>query len=141
MTAIGDLQPCTLVGNGAGFPAIGWLGRGVTHATGPTPRDVFERLSKLCERSWQPFASAGGHKCELCQFEPPMMTGMVFVPGQGCIYIAPLRIIHYMSTHWYQPPDVFIRAVLACPSMGSMAYKRAILSNGGRDLVKQLAAV
>jgi hypothetical protein len=28
-------------------------------------------------------------------------------------------------------PDVFMRWVLACPSMGSMAYKRAMLANGG----------
>ncbi|WP_154668261.1 hypothetical protein [Pseudoduganella violaceinigra] len=44
--------------------------------------------------------------------------------------------VHYVAAHRYLPPQIFIDAVLACPAMNSMDYKRALLANGGRSLVK-----
>jgi hypothetical protein len=64
------------------------------------------------------------------------MTGEVYLPGQGCIYVAPTGIVHYISAHWYKPPTPFLEAVLACPPMGSMTYKKAILQNAGRSLLR-----
>ncbi|MCB0036494.1 MAG: hypothetical protein KDE51_20820 [Anaerolineales bacterium] len=60
------------------------------------------------------------------------------VLDKGAIYIAPEGILHYIAQHWYRPPDIFIEAVMACPEMHSMAYKKAFLDNGGRSLLKRL---
>jgi|ERR1051325_1509693 hypothetical protein len=140
MAAIEDLQPCKY------FPldcealiAVAWLGRDSEFAKGPVSQDFFEKLGELCREPWQPVASAGFHSCELCQFDPPRFYTNVFVPHQGKIFVAPVAVLHYIAVHWYQPPSVFVSAVLACPAMKSMEYKKAILANGGRNLVKQSA--
>jgi hypothetical protein len=52
--------------------------------------------------------------------------------------VAPELIVHNIAAHWYKPPDVFIEAVLACPDMRSMEYKKAILNNRGRELLKSM---
>ena len=140
MTAFRDLEQCPYGTDDPAFLAVGWLGPDSYFPRGPIPREAFEKLEVLCRNAWQPFALAGGHQCELCQFEARILTHMLFVPGQACIYVAPRGITHYIAAHWYQPPDVFIKAVLDCPPMRSMDYKKAILANGGRGLARHLAA-
>jgi len=58
----------------------------------------------------------------------------LFVPGRGCVYVAPELILHYIVAHEYFPPKVFQAAVLSCPKMRSIAYFKAILKNGPRGL-------
>ena len=48
------------------------------------------------------------------------------------MYAAPVAVVHYIAAHWYCPPQIFIDAVLACPQMASMEYKKALLDSGGR---------
>jgi hypothetical protein len=139
MTTIRDLHRWNLVFDDPAILAVGWLGPGVDYPTGPVPREAFDRLQELCRRPWQPLVSAGPHFCELCQF-PPGWTGEVYVPGEGCIYVAPTGIVHYVAAHWYRPPDVFLKAALDCPPMASMAYRRAFLANGGRGLIRHISA-
>ena len=79
----------------------------------------------------------GVHECELCQFQPAEGTANIFVPYQGNIYVAPELIVHYIAAHRYKPPQVFVDAVMACPTMNSMDYKKAVLANGGRPLVSR----
>ncbi|MGJ5197696.1 hypothetical protein [Bradyrhizobium sp. HKCCYLRH1030] len=136
MTSIKDLEPCSY------FPvdcdaltAVGWLGTETEFETGPVSRPFMQRLKELCSNPWQPMVSAGFHACDLCQFDAPTGSENVFVPYRGNIYVAPVLIVHYIAAHWYRPPDVFIDAVLACPPIRSMAYKTALLDNGGRSLV------
>jgi hypothetical protein len=137
MTSIKDLEPCGY------FPlecealtSIGWLGRGAEFDTGPVGEDFVRKLTELCSAPWQPVVSAGFHVCELCQFDGPAFSDNVFVPYQGRIYVAPVAVVHYISAHWYRPPQDFIDAVLKCPPIASMDYKKALLANGGRSLVK-----
>jgi hypothetical protein len=115
--------------------AVGWLSRDVTFVRGEVATDFFEKLSALCRDPWQPVDSMGFHVCDLCQFEAARFALNVFILYGGKIYVAPVGIVHYIAAHWYRPPEVFINAVLACPPMNSMEYKRAVLSNGGRSLV------
>jgi len=119
---------------------IGWLTRSSEFLHGEVSPAFFKKLSDLCRDPWQPVVSAGFHVCELCQFEGPRFSANVFVPFGGFIYVAPVAITHYIASHWYKPPAVFIQAVLECPTMNSMAYKKAILANGGRELVKATSA-
>jgi hypothetical protein len=106
---------------------------GVRNRTGQ--RAFFSKLKDLCAAPWQPVASGGFHVCEICQFDGPGFSDNVFVPYQGRIYVAPVAIVHYIAVHWYRPPQVFVDAVMTCPAIRSMEYKKAILANGGRTLV------
>jgi len=100
------------------------------------PQSFIEKLRTLTRKPWQLFASAGLHQCDLCQFNGPFFKDNLFIPYKGNVYVAPVAIVHYVESHWYRPPEVFIEAVSACPEMNSMEYKKAILSNGGRGLIK-----
>jgi hypothetical protein len=115
--------------------AVGWISRATPFPTGPTPASAFEKLADLCKNPWAPAVTAGYHFCEVCQYDGAKLKDEVYVPGDGCIYVAPTGILHYIAAHWYAPPTVFIQAVLDCPPMRSMDYKRALLQNGGRVLL------
>jgi hypothetical protein len=119
--------------------AIGWLSNESKFERGNVELAFFEKLTALCKTPWQPVVSAGSHTCELCQFNGPHSYSNVFIPFDGHIYVAPVGILHYIAGHWYKPPEVFIKAVMNCPPMNSMEYKKALLANGGRDLVKVTA--
>lgn len=54
----------------------------------------------------------------------------LFVPGEGCVYVAPSMIVHYVDAHGYDPPVIFWQAVTNCPEMGSKAYRQALILNG-----------
>ncbi len=137
MTHSNDLEPCRyLPVPSDGLISVGWLSRGCKFETGEVSPAFFEKLNHLCREPWQPVVSAGVHECDLCQFEGPRFNANVLVPFDGLIYVAPVAITHYIASHWYKPPDIFIHAVNACPPMNSMDYKKAILANGGRGLVQ-----
>lgn len=136
MSTFRDLEPCAVLIDDPAVLAVGWIDRHASFPTGETKDGVFKKLVELCKNPWQPAAAAGFHHCELCQYDRPPLKGEIYIPGCGCIYVAPAGIVHYIAAHWYQPPPVFAEAVLVCPPMQSMAYKRALLDNGGRSLVR-----
>jgi len=135
MTAIPDLAPCDYLTSEPSILAVGWIGREIGYPIGETDPAVFGKLEQLCRNPWRPFATAGHHQCDLCQFHNARFTGEVYVPGAGCVYVAPIGILHYIGAHRYQPPEMFMEAVLACPPMRSIDYMKALLANGGRSLV------
>ncbi len=142
MAALPDNSPWTYLADAA-MPllAIGWLERSRDYAIGPTPRAVFERLREFVRDPWQPFVVAGFHACELCQFEGEKCgAANLFVPYKDRIYVAPELITHYMNAHHYQPPSEFCDAVLACPDMRSMEYKRLLIACGGSGLWRKPSA-
>ncbi len=120
---------------GAALVYVGWLGNDSEFMRGSVPLEFYNRLKDLCIDPWQPFAAAGIHFCELCQFDPPGFSDNLFVPYQGQIFVAPVAIVHYIAVHHYRPPQVFIEAVMVCPPTRSMEYKKALLQNGGRSMV------
>ena len=67
----------------------------------------------------------------------------LYVPGDGCVYVAPSMIAHYVDVHRYEPPAVFWEAVMNCPPMASETYKRALIANGpsNEDWVRAVRAV
>ena len=137
MARLNDLEPCRYLPLPSDtLLSVGWLSRGCEFEKGEVSPVFFEKLQGLCRQPWQPVASAGFHECDLCQFGGPRFTDNMFVPYDGFIYVAPVAIAHYIASHWYRPPDIFLRAVMACPPMNSMEYKKAILANGGRGLVQ-----
>ena len=136
MAGLRDLSPCTYLPLAAEhLLAVGWLEQSLPFPTGRTPANVFSRLQEFVRQPWQPFVWMGIHCCGLCQFEGEKTgTANLFVPHQGKIYVCPELITHYINAHFYRPPDVFCEAVLACPDMKSMEYKRLLIACEGRVL-------
>ncbi len=118
------------------FVRPGWLERGKPHAAGHVERRVYDALVEMQKNPWQPVVAMGTHECELCQFEGEHGVANLFVPADGVIYVSPELIVHYMNAHGYAPPEVFCRAVLACPPMRSMQYLKAIKECGGARLLR-----
>ena len=124
--------------------AIGWLAGEKAYTKDNVPLDVFSSLAKLLVDPWQPVATAGRHACPFCRFTggPAKLdfgdhaiscgTNNVFVPGDDCVYVAPSMILHYVDAHEYCPPEVFQKAVLACPAVRSVAYMKAMRARGLR---------
>jgi len=143
-----DLSPCDYLGTAhtSHLKAVGWLAPTQPFTTGPVPPNVFRRLCELTQDPWAPFASAGCHDCEFCRFTgggeaqyvgfrvSAKSGGILFVPGQGFLYVSPTSITHYIDGHGYRPPDEFAQAVLGCPPMRSVEYLTRVLNNGGRRL-------
>jgi hypothetical protein len=134
--------------------AIGWLGEANPIPTGPVEPRAIERLFALITQP--PYESRatllGFHACTLCPDAHERTATLVswrrrgilrlgkrwtaevggselFVPGIDCVYVAPSMIIHYVLTHGYRPPTIFLRALLQTPSDPD-AYCRALRANG-----------
>lgn len=137
MAFIEDLAPCHYFPLECGaLTAVGWLNQHDGFPKGDVTEEFYRMLQSLCVSPWQPVVSLGWHTCELCQFDGPRFSDNVFIPYQGKIYVTPVAIVHYVAAHRYLPPQIFVDAILACPAMNSMEYKRALLANGGRSLVR-----
>ena len=134
-----DLSPCT------SFPpfegnllAVGWLERRREYRRRQGPpthslQSVWESLKLMSKDPWTPVAFGGSHGCDLCCFEAEARgISNIFIPGDGVVYVCPGLIAHYMNVHEYEPPEVFCRAVLDCPPMGTMDYLKAIRAGGLR---------
>ncbi|MBA4105156.1 MAG: hypothetical protein C0485_05310 [Pirellula sp.] len=79
----------------------------------------------------------GVHECEICQFHGEAVgSANLYIPFDGNIYVCPELITHYINAHLYSPPSIFCDAVLACPPMNSMGYKRLLLACNGQVLWK-----
>jgi hypothetical protein len=136
--------------------AVGWLARKQAFSQGDISPAFLRQLRKLLVAPWQPFILMGFHQCELCpvsrlpRFEEillgsykergdavPEGKANLFVPGEGCVYVAPELIVHYIDAHRYKPPDEFIRAVMECPPTRTAKYQgRLLLANDGRSLAR-----
>jgi len=64
-----------------------------------------------------------------------LFSSNLFIPDGRQIFYSPSAIVHYVDAFFYCPPDEFIQAVLHCPEMNSMAYKKLFLKSGGGDLL------
>lgn len=143
-----DLSPCTYCGPEAAHKllAVGWLDKRRKFSRGPVDREVFVRLVALLQNPWEPVAFMGWHECPFCRYSTgpvsfrlentTLQLGIrnLFIPADGNIFVAPSLILHYIDCHDYAPPMQFCEALLRCPPMRSMAYMKAILANGGREL-------
>lgn len=141
MTFIADLRPCSYLSDSARVLAVGWLSGDAAVARGDVDDSLFAKLMKLLVEPWQPLAIAGYHDCEFCRFSGSSKrlthggitveygATNLFVPGEDVVYAAPSMIVHYIDSHGYAPPSVFRDAVMSCPPMQSMDYKRAMLKS------------
>jgi hypothetical protein len=141
MPYIADLTPCSDFGEGTGtMLAVGWVDHRHPPSRGIVKPAFVSRLVELLVNPWQPAQTLGWHDCTFCRLtrgptsfeyggaKVSIGTSNLFVPGRGCVYIAPSLILHFMDSHGYAPPAEFIKAVLGCPPMRSAEYHRALAS-------------
>ena len=94
---------------------IGWLDDTHGFPRGDVPTDFLEALRVLCLRPV--YLHRGSHECELCgNYDWTLRrsdgNGQIRVLSRkGIWYAAPTMVHHYVVTHQYRPPDVFIDAV------------------------------
>lgn len=102
---------------------VGWLDRSGDYPQGKTPDIVVEKLTYLMEHKQDVNKMRGVEDCALCKssagwiyLDTPSgecLLGMseLWIPGKdGQIFAAPSLIIHYITEHHYQPPQVYIDA-------------------------------
>lgn len=163
-----DLSPCMYVAAslaaGEKLKAVGWLawGHPYTLRQLQLQETRFGQLLRLLVDPWEPLCFMGSHECEFCPEEPLQdlethyrrhrieRDGLVvhfgannlYVPADGCVYVAPSMIAHYVDVHSYEPPAVFWEAVMNCPEMGSETYRQALIANGpsNEDWVRAVQA-
>lgn len=111
---------------------VGWLERGHSFETVAPTDKTLDLLWAHCQISIA--QTRGIHECTLC--EPPrtvlasrggprllLGTSEIRVFSDGHIfYAAPTPIYHYVRTHHYKPPDVFLRALRTGPTPPNGAY-------------------
>jgi hypothetical protein len=125
--------------------SVGWLDSAHDYPRGSVPLDFFRALVRLLEDPWQPGVFAGRAPCAFCQFSGgpgslvfegkkiQLGAANLFVPARyGKVYVSPSLVAHYIDAHGYVPPEAFQEAVLECPPMGSLHYRKAIHERGLR---------
>jgi hypothetical protein len=152
MPHIADGEPysATLSAEGIPLVAVGWLSSAHEFPRGRVSEAFFQLLCEHLIKPWKPpYACAGMHDCDLCQFgrsttrfrniEFASASGSeLFVPSGDCIFVAPVSIAHYIAAHHYLPPAKFIAAVEACPQQRTTAYLQLLLRSGGREWLAAL---
>ena len=134
-----DLDPCDYVRLNLARRhlalAVGWLDPDFSYPLGDVPDSFLDRLAELSSRAGHPHQTwFGFHMCELsdsCREQtspspderfPPSSGQEIFVPYEGCLFVSPDNIGHYIVAHGYAPPRVFIRAVESCPAAAGEEY-------------------
>ncbi len=126
--------------------AIGWLDEAYPFPTGSTPVEFQERLLEHCVRGVHALMT-GYHTCQFCESETineertpkitriyykgksyPTGNGEIWIPDGNIVYRAPVMIYHYVTIHYYQPPEAFINAVLHCPPPYEDEYQAFVRS-------------
>lgn len=136
MTFFADLGPDTQSISAPWVRAVGWLDAANEFPRGNLPPEFVERLRELCAEASDSAlglpVAAGLHQCQFCKAF--RSNGVVAVPADDLLFIAPRMIGHYVECHSYLPPESFVDAVLASLSPESAGYAAAIAefrSRGG----------
>ncbi|MDP3508647.1 MAG: hypothetical protein Q8T09_11695 [Candidatus Melainabacteria bacterium] len=127
MTHYPDLSTSCMVEEGPRVRAVGWLNPLFPFDTGPVSPELIAKLQEQCANPFQPLRLRGYHDCEfkLNGSTECKATGVknLWIPGaNGCLYVAPEMIIHYIQVHSYKPPEEFVQAALAAPAQKSPQY-------------------
>lgn len=70
------------------------------------------KLREFCEHTR--IRHRGYHYCGLgtCALVRPKGNGIVLIRNGTTWFAAPSLVYHYVTWHWYRPPDLFIQGVL-----------------------------
>jgi hypothetical protein len=132
MSFFEDLGKITMVAAGDRIRGVGWLDAQHPYSRGPVNPEFLDRLKQYAALSvqsekvlrWGMFL--GGHLCEFCEKVYGSLN--CGVPFKGLLFVFPELMVHYVGTHSYLPPDVFVTAVMQAPLPGSPEYRAEVLS-------------
>ena len=133
MTHIADLAPISYSGFKGPVRAVGWLEWPQPFKRGAVDPNFGRRLQAIVNRAFVKYW--GEYYCTLCKAEgkpgPESITSqaVLLVPGPDCVYETPSWIGHYISDHFYRPPDEFCDAVMCVPEPGSAAFGDAVAAH------------
>ena len=127
---------------------VGWLSPQDEFPRGKVTREFVAALFRLLLDPWQPAIAMGVHACPFCEFSGgpdsfrliesnesvSMGRENLYVPGDGCVFVTPSLVIHYIDAHQYCPPQEFQQAVLQCPPTRSMEYLKGLRANAPESL-------
>ncbi len=147
MTYFKDMTVCDYFGGRQDWlcrlMAIGWLERDREYSRGYTDPKLMDKLALLRREFGVQFPGIkfrGLHGCTLCATagnSPVILKEShinLFIPTDGCVYVAPGRIDHYIQAHGYAPREHFVEAVLKCPSPASDEFRELLAkANRGYD--------
>jgi hypothetical protein len=121
--------------------AIGWLEHPHLFPQGRFPDLLKQRLRATMNAAWLGgwwIGFMGQHDCSLCQGIGRHRDSLhlsainIFLPGDGCIYVFPACILHYIEEHGYHPPLPFCRSVARCHELTGPDYGASLVkANGG----------
>jgi hypothetical protein len=120
-----DLTTYSYLRNNEEIPGvlnIGWLDIRYPFTKGDVLPVYIEKLAEIILTKRTVLLARGRHDCEFCIEIPKVVSEDNYVP-LGCseiwipaenniIYAAPNMIHHYIVAHHYQPPQVFLDALL-----------------------------
>lgn len=99
---------------------VGWLAHDHDYTKGLVNENFLKRLSLFMDYIVHD-ESCGPHECEF--YQNAYTSGEIRVFGlNGAVYAVPTMIRHYIIKHQYQPPQVFIDAVMNGPLPGTIEY-------------------
>ncbi len=111
--------------------AIGWLHRRARFETGRVPKSFAARLRPYCHPSQTVNQAPQARPCPLCNQrilldENLLGAAEIRVLGEDDIFAAPDLVYHYVTVHGYQPPQIFVDAVLNGYAPDSAAHRALI---------------
>jgi hypothetical protein len=100
---------------------VGWLERGHAFPTGEVPAELVAKLRAIEQspypRQYSCALTRGLHYCHFCKGDDREASNAeLFIPDADVpnrYYATTFLTSHYIEAHRYQPPEAFIRAVLA----------------------------
>ena len=118
---------------------VGWLGA-VEFDQEETSPEFKARLLQHCLDENVVLIMRGFHACPFCEMSSAEWSrnhpdygentnwmsigdGEIRTRGKSVIYAAPTLIYHYVTEHYYRPPQEFIDAVLSGPQPGSNEHR------------------
>jgi len=119
--------------------AVGWIETGHKFPIGLSPEWLLRKIADMRHSMSTTFISQkfrGLHQCSICPGKDFLQDSHInlFVPGNGCVYLAPGRIDHYIELHKYRPPSEFIDALAICPDPTQSDYFSALRASNNSEM-------
>lgn len=106
---------------------IGWLSKEHSFQTGVVEDSIIEKLKNMIVKYRITNQMRGTHECDLCSHKDPytdtylwfgdgkrrlLGSAELWIPSStGIVYAAPDMIYHYITEHYYYPPNEFLMAL------------------------------
>lgn len=128
-----------------GVKNVGWLDLSKRIPTGNLPSWILRKLKAMASGTsvFQPLVEPLREPatCQICGalnlldvYGKSLPSSELWIPSDGCIYAAPIAILHYIEFHQYHPPAEYVAAVenldLNVPFFAEEIYRKKLVECG-----------